>query len=125
MKMKLNKFLEEKIIFIIHCSQWVSDMVLVRNKNGETNFCIDLKHINKELYKYNYLVPTVEHILSCALCSKMLYMLDDFLTPRLQPMDCKKHVHAKITLVGVSSLCACMCICFRTIVSVCICFYMF
>ena len=60
--MKLNKFLEEKIIFIIHHSQWVSNMVPVRKRNREIEICIDLKNINKALDKYNYLIPTVEHI---------------------------------------------------------------
>jgi len=51
-----------KIFFIIHHSLWVSNMVPLRNKNGETNIFIDFKNINKALDKYN-LVPTVEHIL--------------------------------------------------------------
>lgn len=59
--MKMN--LRGKIFLIIHHSLWVSNMVLVRNKNGEIEIFIDFKNINKALDKYNYLVPTVEHIL--------------------------------------------------------------
>lgn len=52
-----------KIFFIIHHSLLVSNMVPVRNKNGEIEIFIDFKNINKALDKYNYLVPIVEHIL--------------------------------------------------------------
>ena len=56
--------IEGKIFFfIIHHSLWVSNMVPARNNNGEIDIFIDFKNINKALDKYNYLVPTVEHIL--------------------------------------------------------------
>jgi len=63
MKIKLNKCLEKKIIFIIHHSQWLFNMVVVRNKNGEIKIFFDFKHMNKALDTYKYLVPAMEHIL--------------------------------------------------------------
>ena len=59
----MKKNIRGKLFFIIHHSLWVSNMVPVRNKNGEIEIFIDFKNINKVLDKHNYLVPTVEHIL--------------------------------------------------------------
>ena len=32
-------------------SPWASDVVLVRKKDGELGFCIDLLKLNKEIFK--------------------------------------------------------------------------
>ena len=46
-KFELNKILKAKVIFPIRHSKWVSNMVLVRKKNGDIRICIDFRNLNK------------------------------------------------------------------------------
>lgn len=46
-KTELNKLLKAKIIFPVRHSNWVSNMVHVRKKNGDIRICIDFRNLNK------------------------------------------------------------------------------
>lgn len=62
-KSELNKFLKAKFIFPVQHSQWVSNMVPVRKKNGDIRICIDFRNLNKACQKYNFPLPPMEQIL--------------------------------------------------------------
>ena len=59
-KSELNKMLKDKIIFLVRHSNWVSNMVLVRKKNGDIRICIDFRNLNKACQKDNFPLPTME-----------------------------------------------------------------
>lgn len=62
-KKELNKMLDAKIIFPVRHTCWVANLVLVRNKNGDINMCIDFRNLNRVSQKDNYPIPSMEHIL--------------------------------------------------------------
>jgi hypothetical protein len=78
-KEELNKLLLARIIFSFKDTQWISNLVNVRNKNGYIILCIDFINLNKSYEKYNYPIPPMEHILQCVSISEMLSLLDGFL----------------------------------------------
>jgi hypothetical protein len=57
---ELNKLLSAKIIFPVRNTQWVSNLVPVRKKNGEIRLCVDFRNLNKAPDKDNYPVPPME-----------------------------------------------------------------
>lgn len=44
---KIQKILEASIIFPIHHSSWVANIVVVRKKNGEICICVDFHNLNQ------------------------------------------------------------------------------
>ena len=62
-KKELNKLLTTRIIFPIHHTQWVANLVLVRKKNGDIRLCVDFQNLNRSSEKENYRVPPMEQIL--------------------------------------------------------------
>lgn len=62
-KMELNKLLKAKIIFPVRHSIWVSNLIPIRNKNGDIDICIDFRNLNKTNEKDNFSLPTMEQIL--------------------------------------------------------------
>jgi len=77
-KKESNKLLQTRIIFYVKHSQWVSNMVLVRNKNGDICICIDFRNLNKASEKYNFPLPPMEQILQSVVGSEMMSFLDGF-----------------------------------------------
>jgi hypothetical protein len=77
-KAELNKLLAAKIIFPVRHTQWISNLVPMRKKNGDIKLCIDFKNLNRASEKDNYLVPPMEKILQCVFGSEMLSLLDGF-----------------------------------------------
>jgi hypothetical protein len=75
---ELNKLLVAKIIFPVRHTQWISNLVPVRKKNGDIRLCIDFRNLNKASEKDNYPVPPMEKILQCVSGSEMLSLLDGF-----------------------------------------------
>jgi ribonuclease HI len=75
---ELNKLLNAKIIFPVRHTQWVSNLVPVRKKNGEIRLCVDFRNLNKASDKDNYPVPPMEQILQQVSGSERLSLLDGF-----------------------------------------------
>jgi hypothetical protein len=59
-KAELNKMLEARIIFPVRHTQWISNLVHVRKKNGDIRLCVDFRNLNKASKKDNYPVPPME-----------------------------------------------------------------
>ena len=75
---ELNKLLSAKIIFPVRHTQWVSNFVPVRKKNGEIRLCVNFRNLNKAYDKDNYPVPPMEQILQQVSGSERLSLLDGF-----------------------------------------------
>ena len=59
-KKELDKLISARIIFPIHHTQWIANLVPVHKKNGETRLCVDFKNLNRAFEKDNYHVPSME-----------------------------------------------------------------
>jgi hypothetical protein len=63
MEREVKKLLNAQIIVPLKYFEWVSNLVPVRNKNGEIRLCVDFKNLNRISKKDNYPLPKMEHIL--------------------------------------------------------------
>ena len=71
--------LKAKIIYPIHHSTWVENIVHVKKKNGEIRISLDYRNLNQASLKDNFSLPNMDHLLQTAASSKMMSMLDGFL----------------------------------------------
>lgn len=67
---------DAKIIFLIHHSTWVSNIVPVHKKNGEIQFFVDFMNLNQPSLMDNYPFPIMEHTLQIITDLEMLSLLD-------------------------------------------------
>jgi hypothetical protein len=67
------------VIYHVCYSQWVSNLVPVRKKNGDICLCFDFRHLNSVSLKDNYRIPPMEEILQQVFGSQMMTLLDGFL----------------------------------------------
>eukprot|EP00253_Pinus_taeda_P007508 PITA_07508 len=77
-KSELNKLLKVKIIFPVRHSNWISNLVPVRKKNGDIRIFIDFRNLNKASQKDNFPLPTMEQILHSLAGSELMSFLDGF-----------------------------------------------
>ena len=75
----IKKLFDAKIIMTLRFSRWVSNLVLVRTKNGELRLCIDFRNLNKVSMKDNYLLPKMDHILQKVVGAERISTMDGFL----------------------------------------------
>jgi hypothetical protein len=79
MEREIKKLLDARIIIPLRYSEWISNLVSVRNKNGEIRLCVDFRNLNKCSRKDNYPLPKMEHILQKVSGSKVMSFIDGFL----------------------------------------------
>lgn len=77
-KVELNKLLNARIIFHVKHMQWVENLVLVQNKNGDIRLCVNFQNLNKASDKDGYPVSSMEQTLQQDSGSEMFSLLDDF-----------------------------------------------
>ena len=75
---EVDKMLKAKIIYPIHHSTWVANIIPVRQKNGEIRICVDFRNLNQASLKDNYGLPVMDHILQLVSGSELMSMLDGF-----------------------------------------------
>ena len=71
--------LRERIIYPIHHSTWIENIVVVMKNNQEIRICIDSRNMNHTSLKDNYTLPNMDHLLEIVEGAKMMSMLDEFL----------------------------------------------
>ena len=79
MQEELMKLRDGGIIKIIRHYSWVSNLVLVRKKNGDIRLCVDFRNLNIASLKDNYGLPNMEAMLQHVTGSKLMSMMDEFL----------------------------------------------
>lgn len=67
------------IIFPIHHSTWVENIVPMRKRNGEIRIYVDFRNLNQESLKDNFALPMMDQILQIVVGSEMMSFLDGFL----------------------------------------------
>lgn len=60
---EVDKMLKARIIYPIHHSTWVANIVPIMKKNGEIQICVDFHNLNQVSLKDNYALPNMDHIL--------------------------------------------------------------
>ena len=75
---EVDKMLKAKIIYPIHHSTWVANIIPIKKKNGEIRICVDFCNVNQVSLKDNYGLPVMDHILQFVFGSKLMSMLDGF-----------------------------------------------
>jgi hypothetical protein len=60
---ELQKMVDAGIIAPIRYSSWMSNLVVVRKKNGDIRLCLDFRNLNQLSLKDNYPLPNMEHLL--------------------------------------------------------------
>lgn len=75
---KVQKLFFARIIFPVHHSTWVANLVPVRKKNGEIQLFVDFGNLNKASEKENYLPPSLDEVLQIINGSKMMSFLDSY-----------------------------------------------
>lgn len=60
---EIRNFPQENIIVPLRYSEWVVNLVPVRNKNGEIRLCVYLSNLNSASLKDNYPLPKMDNIL--------------------------------------------------------------
>lgn len=75
---EVNMLYVASIIVPLHFSNWISNLVPVRKKTGETCLCIDFRNLNKVSLKENYPIPKMDHILQRVVVSSMMSFLDGY-----------------------------------------------
>ena len=75
---EVEKMLKARIIYPIHHSTWVANIVPIRKKIGEIRICVDFKNLNQASLKDNYALPTIDHILQTVVGSEIMFMFDGY-----------------------------------------------
>jgi len=75
---EVKRMYEAGIIAPIRFSEWVSNLVPIRNKTGEIRLCVDLRNLNKVSLKDNYPLPKMDHILQRVVGASRISLLDGF-----------------------------------------------
>ena len=62
-KIELEKFKKDGIIYLIRHSDWLSNPVIARKNIGEIQMCVDFRDLNKSSVKDNYPLPNMKFLL--------------------------------------------------------------
>ena len=75
-KEEIQKLLEAGFIYPISDSEWVSPLVLVPKKNGESRVCVDYRELNKATQKDHFPLPFIDQVLDTLSGKKFFSFLD-------------------------------------------------
>ena len=73
-----DKMLKDRIIFPIHHSTWVFNIVPLRQKSGEIKNFVDFRNLNQESLKNKFSLPIMDQILQIVTSSEIMSFLDGF-----------------------------------------------
>ena len=77
-KIELEKMEKDRIIFSLRNLEWISNLVVVRKKNGSICICANFWDLNQASLKDNYPLPYMESLLQQVIGSELMSMLDKF-----------------------------------------------
>ena len=75
---ELKGMLDAKIIVPLRYSNWVANMVPMRNNSGDIHICVDFRNQNKCSLKDNYPLPKMDHILQRVVGAHKISLLDGY-----------------------------------------------
>ena len=75
---EVNRLYKSSTIVPIRFSEWMYNLVPVRNKTREIRLCIYFRNLNKVSLKDNYPLPNMDHILQRVVGSSRISLLDGY-----------------------------------------------
>jgi hypothetical protein len=75
---EVKKLLYVNIIVPLKYSEWVANLVLIKNKNGEIRLCVDFRNLNISSLKDNYPLSKMDHVLEKVVGANRMSMIDGF-----------------------------------------------
>jgi hypothetical protein len=78
MEREVKNLLDAQIIVPLRYSEWVENLVPMRNKSGEIILCVNFRNLNRSSKKDNYPLPKIEHILQRVTGASRMYMINGF-----------------------------------------------
>ena len=75
---EVDKMLKAQIIYPIHHSTWIANIVPIQKKNEEIRIYVDFHNLNQASLKENFSLPNMDYLLQIVVGSEMMSMLDGF-----------------------------------------------
>ena len=75
---EVKKLLAAGFIKPIQNSRWLSNIVLVKKKNGQIKWCVDFRNLNKACPKDEFPLPNMDLLIDSAAGNAMLSFMDGF-----------------------------------------------
>ena len=77
-KVEVQRFLDAGVIRPVKYPTWLSNVILVKKKNGKWRMCIDFISLNKAYPKDDFPLPRISTLIDSAAGCKLLSLLDCF-----------------------------------------------
>ena len=77
-KFELQKILKAKFIEEIKFPSWLTNIVLVKKKNDQIRFCVDLRDVNKAYPKDEFPLPNVDILLDAKAGHERFFFMDGY-----------------------------------------------
>ena len=90
---EIQKLLTVGFVKPIQHPQWLSNIVLVKKKNGQIRCCVDFRNLNKTCPKEKFPLPSMDVLIDSAAGHEMFFFMDGFNgynQIRMSPKDAKK-----------------------------------
>ena len=78
-KVEVQRLLDARVIRPIKYPTWLSNVVLVKKKNGKWRMCINFTSLNKACPKDDFPLPRISTLVDSAAGCELLSLLDYFL----------------------------------------------
>jgi len=78
-KTEVQRLLDAEVIRLVKYPTWLSNVVLVKKKNGKWRMCVDLTSLNKACPKDDFPLPRLSTLVDAAAGCELLSLLDYFL----------------------------------------------
>ena len=75
---EINKLLAAGFIKPIQHPKWLSNIVLVKKKNGQIRCCVDFRNLNKACPKDEFPLPNIDLLVDLAVGSSMFSFMDGY-----------------------------------------------
>ena len=75
---EVNKLLAAGFIKPIHHPKWLSNIVLMKKKNGQIQCCVDFHNLNKACPKDEFLLPNINLLVDLAAGNSMFLFMDGY-----------------------------------------------
>ena len=78
-KAEVQRLLDARVIRPVKYPTWLSNVVLVKKKNGKWRMCVDFMSLNKACPKDDFPLPRISTLVDSAAGCELLSLLDYFL----------------------------------------------
>ena len=77
-KVEVQRLLDARVIRPVKYPTWLSNVVLVKKKNGKWRMCVDFMSLNKACPKDDFPLPRISTLIDSAAGCELLSLLDCF-----------------------------------------------